>query len=129
MGYQKITNLLDNKSTQSTKFKAKDWVPVNDDARRTYCTNIQIKLKASMSRTSLCDYSDAYILVKGTISIAQVLAPTQAENVSKNVVFKNRISETNNTIDNAKYIDVIVPMYNVIEYSDNYAKTSGGLWK
>ena len=129
MGYQKITNLLDNKPTQSTKFRTKNWVPVNDDARGTYCTNNQIKFKASMSRSSLCDYNNAYILVKGTISIAQVLAPAQAEYVAKKVVFKNRISETNNTTDNAKYIDVIMPMYNLIEYSDNYAKTSGGLWK
>ena len=67
-----------------------------------------------------------------TISIARVLAPAQAENVGKKVVFKNCapftdcISEINNTqIDNAKYIGVIMPMYNLIKHSDNYSKTSG----
>ena len=74
------------------------------------------------------DYSDAYIFVKGTIAIAPVPTPaTKPNNNDKEVVFKNSapftdcISEINNTqIDNAKYIDEIVPMYNLIEYSDDY---------
>ena len=80
-----------------------------------------------MLRSSFCDYSDAYVFVKGTISIAQVLAPAQPENVGKNVAFKNFtlftdcISEISNTqIDNAKCVHVI--MYNLIEYSNNYIK-------
>ena len=84
-----------------------------------------------MLRSSLCDYSDAYIFVKGTISIARVLAQRKPENVGKKVVFKNFapftdcVSAINNTqMDNAKYIDVIMPMYNLIEYRDNYSKTS-----
>ena len=80
-----------------------------------------------MLKSSLCDYSDSYIFVKGTMSIARVLAPAEPNNVGKEVVFKSCapftdcISEINNTqIDDAKDMDVVMPMYNLIEYSDNY---------
>ena len=69
MEYQKIIDLLDNAPNQPTKFRTKNWVEINDESRRTYNTNSQIKLKTSMLRSSLCDYSDAYILVKGTIIV------------------------------------------------------------
>ena len=92
-----------------------------------------------MLKSSLCDYSDAYILVKGTITIAGEgadAAARHADERDKGVAFKNCapftncISEINNTqVDNAKDIDIVMPMYNLIEYSDNYAKTSGSLWK
>ena len=82
------------------------------------------------------DYSDVYILVKGTISIERVAAPAAADDEGKKVVFKNCasftdcISEINSTqIDNAKNIDLIMPMYNLIEYSANYSKTSRSLWQ
>ena len=90
-----------------------------------------------MLRSSLCDYIDAYILVKGTITINNTAAQgAAANNTNKKVIFKNCapfttcISEINNTqIDNAKDIDIVMPMYNLIEYSDNYAKTTGSLWQ
>ena len=90
-----------------------------------------------MLKSSLCDYSDTYILVKGTISINNTAgAGVAANNTNKKVIFKNCapftncISEINNTqIDHAKDIDIVIPMYNLIEYSDNYAKTTGGLWQ
>ena len=90
-----------------------------------------------MLKSSLCDYSDAYILVKGTISVNNTAAAGAAvNNNNKKVTFKNCapftncISEINNTqIDNAKDIDIVMPMYNLIEYSDNYAKTTGSLWQ
>ena len=88
-----------------------------------------------MLRSSLCDYSDAYIVVKGTISIA-AQGGDNPNNANKKVIFKNCapfidcISEINNTqIDNAKHIDGIMPMYNLIEYSDDYSKTWGSLWQ
>ena len=68
MEYKKIINLLDNTPNQPTKFRTKNWVEINDESRRTYSTNSQITFKTSMLRSSLCDYSDAYILVKGTIA-------------------------------------------------------------
>ena len=90
-----------------------------------------------MLKYSLCDYNDAYILVKGTISVNSTAAESaDANNTNKKVIFKNCapftncISEINNTqVDIAKDIDVVMPMYNLIEYSDNYAKTSGSLWQ
>ena len=66
MEYQKIANLIDRKSSsESSKFKTKNWVEVNDESRGTYNVNSQIKFKTTMLKSSLCDYSDAYILVKG----------------------------------------------------------------
>ena len=90
-----------------------------------------------MLKSSLCDYSDAYILVKGTNSVNKTAAQgAAANNINKKVIFKNCapfsncISEINNTqIDKAKDIDIVMPMYNLIEHSDNYAKTSGSLWQ
>ena len=90
-----------------------------------------------MLKSSLCDYSDAYILVNGTISVNNTAAAGAAvNNTNEKVIFKNCapctncISEINNTqIDNAKDIDIVMPMYNLIEYSDNYAKTTESLWQ
>ena len=85
--------------------------------------------------SSLCDYSDVYMLVKGTITVNNT-ADADANNTNKKVIFKNCapftncIIEINNIqIDNAKDIDIGMPMYNLIEYSDNYSKTSGSLWQ
>ena len=88
-----------------------------------------------MIKSSLCDYSDAYIHVKGTITVNNTAAAADADanNTNKKVIFKNCapftcISEINDTdLDNAKDIDIVMPMYNLIEYSDNYSKTSGSL--
>ena len=72
MEYQKIINLLDNTPNKPSKFKSKSWVKINDDSRGTYNEHNQIRFKTSMLRSSLCDYSDAYILVKGTITLQQL---------------------------------------------------------
>ena len=88
-----------------------------------------------MLKSSLCDYSDAYILVKVTISVTNTAAAdAAANNINKKVIFKNSapftncIREINNMqIDNAKDIDIVMPMYNLMEYSDNYAKTTRSL--
>ena len=88
-----------------------------------------------MLKSSFCDYSDAYVHVKGTITVNNTAAvDADANNTNKKVIFKNfslftsAISEINNTrTDNAKDINIVMPMYNLIEYSDNYAKTSGSL--
>ena len=83
-----------------------------------------------MLKSSLCDYSDAYILVKRTISVNNTAAEGAAANNTGNFAYTNCISEINNTqIDNAKDIDIVMPMYNLIEYSDNYARTTGSLWQ
>ena len=70
MEYQKIANLLDNTSNQSSKFRARDWVEINDDSRGTY-TNSDIKFKSTKPKSNLCNSADAYILAKGTITITK----------------------------------------------------------
>ena len=99
--------------------------------------NSQINFKTTMLKSSLCDYNDAFILVMGTITVNNTaVADADANNTNKRVMFKNCapfincISEINNTqVDNAKNIDMVMPMYNLIEYSNNYSKTSGSLWQ
>ena len=80
MEYQKIINLLDNILNQLSKFKTKNWIDINDQSRAVYNNNSDIRFKTTMLKPSLCDYSDAYILVKGTITVAnnqlQVLLQT-----------------------------------------------------
>ena len=136
MEYQKIANLIDDTSNQPSKFRTRNWVEINDESRGAYNVNTQIKFKTTMLKSNLCDYSYAwYILVKGTISVNNTAADDVAvNNTNKKVIFKNCapftncISEINNTqIDNAKDIDIVMPMYNLIKYSDNYAKTTGSL--
>ena len=138
MEYQKIANLIDdNTLNQPSKFRTRNWIEINDESRGAYNVNSQIKFKTTMLKSSLCDYSDAYILVKGTITVNNTAAQgTGANNINKKILFKNCapftncMSEINNTqIDNAKDIDIVMPMYNLIEYSDNYAKTTGSLWQ
>ena len=139
MEYQKIANLINDTSNQPSKFRTKNWIEINDESRRTYNANSQIKFKTTMLKSSLCDYSDAYILAKGTITITGAgadAAARQADERDKGVAFKNCapfincISEINNTqVDNAKDIDIVMPMYNLIEYNDNFAKTTGSLWQ
>ena len=92
-----------------------------------------------MLRSNLCDYADAYILVKGTITITGAGdddAAKQLDERNKGVIFKNCapftkcISRINGTdIDNAQDVDIVMPMYNLTEYSDNYSKTPGSLWQ
>ena len=82
MEYQKIINFLDNMPNQLSKFKTKNFVGVNDDSRKTYGAHSQIKFKTSMPRLSLCDYSDAYILIKEIITIPNtetVAVPSNTE--------------------------------------------------
>ena len=127
---------MDTESNQPSKFRTRNWVEINDESRGTYTSN-DIKFKTTMLRSNLCDYADAYILVKGTITITGAGDDDAAKRLderNKGVIFKNCapftkcISRINNTdIENAQDIDIV--MYNLIEYSDNYSKTSGSLWQ
>ena len=74
MEYEKIVNLLDDASNQPSKLIAKSWVEINDESRGAYNVNSQIKFKTTMLKSSLCDYSDAYILLKGTITVNNTAA-------------------------------------------------------
>ena len=106
MEYQKVKNLLDNTPNQPTKSRTKYWVEINDDA--------QIKYKTSVLKLSLYDYSDAYILVTGTITVPHTgtaASPNNRKNIKINncTPFTDCISEINNTqIDNAKDTDIVM---------------------
>ena len=138
MEYQKIANLLESTSNNPSTFRTGNWAEINDESRGNYA-NSDIRFKTTMLRSNLWDYADSYILVKETITITgegDNAASRQADKRDKGVTFKNCapftkcISRINNTdIDNAHDIDNVMPMYNLIEYSDNYLKTSGSLWQ
>ena len=110
MKNQKIANLLNDGSNKPSKFRTRNWIEINDEASGTYSHNKQIKFKTSMPRSSLCDYSDAYILVKGNTTVNNTAgAGATANNTNKKLVFKNCapfiscISKINNTqIDNTE---------------------------
>ena len=90
MEYQKIINLLDNTIYQPTKFRTKYLVEINDESRGTYNTHNQIRFKTSMLKKHLRNSSDAYILVKGTITVANTAgAGADASNTNKKVILKN----------------------------------------
>ena len=74
MEYLKMTNLLSDRSGRPSKFRTRDWVEINDDIRGAYCPNKQVRFKTAMLRSSLCDYSDTYILLKGNILVNKTAA-------------------------------------------------------
>ena len=131
MEYQKITNLLDSSSNEPSKFRTRNWIKINDDSRGTY-TDPDIKFKTTILTSNLCDYADAYILVRGTITITGAgadAAARQADERNKSLIFKycapftKCLSRINNAeIDTAQNINIVKLMYNLIDYSDNYSK-------
>ena len=138
MEHQKLINLLGNATTQPSDFREKNWVEIIDDACGTHNTNSQIKFKNTKLKPPLCDYSDSYILVKGTITITRAwtnAAARQVDETNKTIFkdftpFTNYLSEINSTqVDNAKDLDLVMSMYNLIEYSDHYLKTSRSLFQ
>ena len=120
-------------------FSTKYSIEINNQSRGVHNSNSDTRFKTIMLKSSLCDYSGAYTLVKRRITIPGAgddAGARQADERNKGVIIKNFASfisyknEINNTeIDNAKDIDIVMPMYNLIEYSDNYSKTSGSLWQ
>ena len=133
MAFQKIINLLDTTSDDKDlpRFVTKKWIEVYDQSEKNYSINKEIRIKTPMLRSDLCNFSDAYIVVKGTITVTN---PNNAKR-NKAVAFKNNapfincISKINGVkIDNAEDLDVVMPMYNLLEYSKNYRKTTGSLW-
>ena len=135
MEYQKIANLLDTTLDEVRRFITNKWVEVHDQsgsADDRYKPSKQIRFKTSMLRSDLCDFSDAYIVVKGEITVA---GGSNASKKNRPLAFKNNapfigcISKINNTlIDNSEVLDVAMPMYNLLEYSKNYSKTTVSLW-
>ena len=136
METQKIINLLRNETTEKSRFRTKFWVEINDERQGVYEATEKIRFKTTMLKSGLYDYGDAYILVEGTITVASTkVTDTSTNNTNKKVTFKNcasftnRISKINNTqLDNAKDLDIVMPVNNLTEYSRNYAKKSGSLY-
>ena len=130
MEQYKISKLLSNSTV--SKFVAKKWVEVNDLSSDQYSVYKNIKFKTSMLRSDLCDYSDAYIVVKGIINVTGTNANNRRNKkltFKNNAPFRSCISKINNTfIENVEDLNIVVPMYNFLEYGGNYSKTSRSLW-
>ena len=119
MEYQKILNLVDTTSDSVPRFVTKKWVKLHDPSGEAYSTNKQIRFKTSMLRSDLCDYSDSYIVVKGTITVEgadKIDRKKRPLAFKSNASFISCISNINNTlIDNAKDLDIVMPMYNLLQ--------------
>ena len=140
MEYDKINNLLlseDNEREKLSKFVTREYVRVNS-LSNTYNENKSIRFKTPMLRSNLCDYSDAYILVKGTITVTAPGANNGANNIrdkrnrplilKNNAPFVSCITRINGElIEDADDLDIVMSMYNLLEYSKNYRKTIGSL--
>ena len=133
MEHQKSTNLLDTTFHNVPRFITKKWIKVYDQsssAEDRYKPSKQIRLKTSMLRSDLCDYSDAYIVVKGDITVTDPNNNAYDKKLAfeNNAPFTSCILKINSTlIDNAEYLDIVMPMSNLIEYNKNYSKTIGRL--
>ena len=134
MEFQKIVNFLDTTSDDKDlpRFVTKKWIEVYDQSEGNYNVKKEIIIKTSMPRSDLCDFNDAYIVVKGDITFE---GDNDANKRNKNLPFKNNapfincISKINGVkIDNAEDLDVVMPMYDLLEYSKNCRKTTGSLW-
>ena len=133
MEYQKITNLLGSIPDKIPRCITKKWIEVHDQSGEAYNTNKQIRFKTSMLRSDLCDFSDAYIAVKRIVTVSA--DERDRDKMNRQVVLKNNalfiscISKIDGVlVENAEDLDVVMPMYNLLEYSKNYSKTSASLW-
>ena len=133
-------NHINNGNTKNCKFIKwqwqwklkicnKIWYVINDESKGNDSPNNEIKFITKTLGSSLSDYSDAYILVTGNITVNGVNANTKAtfKNCAPFIECRTKINET--VAHKAKNISIVMPMYNLIEYSDNYCDTSGNLWQ
>ena len=131
MEYDKINNLLGNESENLSKFITRQYVKVNS-LSNTYDENKSIRSKTAMLRSDLCDYSDAYVLIEGIVRVAEN-APRDRQDrpviLKNNTPFISCITRINGElIEDADDLDKVMPMYNLLEYSKNYRKTTGSLY-
>ena len=126
METQKIINFLNNTDNEKLKICNKKWYVIDSESEGNYSKDDSIKFLTRSIESSLCDYSDAYILFAGNI--------TATPNAATQVVFKivhhlKIVEQINDTfVDYANFINITMPIFNLIEYSDNYSDTSGSLW-
>ena len=124
MEFQKITNFLDSTPDDKDlpRFVTKKWVEVYNQSGGNYNVNEEIRIKTSILRSNLCDYSDAYIVVKGIITVVRLngVKRKKSAGLKNNAPFINCISKIDGVkIDNAEDLDVVMPMHNLLEYSKN----------
>ena len=124
MEKQMIINLLNNTENEYSKFATKKWYIIDSESKGNYSHENPIKFLTSSLESSLCDYSDAYILVTGDITATPNNAGTQV--IFQNcALFEKCRTEINETfVDDADFINITMPMHNLFEYSDNYSDTS-----
>ena len=132
MEFNKINNLLGPEHDEVPGFITKKWIEVQSQSGNTYNTSKPIRFKTSMLRSDLCDYSDAYVWVKGKITVTN---PNDNANFNKELALKNNapfiscISKIyGELVENAEDLDIVVPMCNLSEHSKNYEKTSESLF-
>ena len=131
MEYQKITNLLGTTPNAIPRFITKKWVEVHDQsgaANDRYKPNKPIRFKTSMLRSDLCDFIDAYIVVNRDITLTKAANRDFIDVRNRFLAFKNNtpftncISKINNAlVHNAEGLDIVMPMYNLLEYSKHYS--------
>ena len=139
MEYDKINNLLlSEESEKLSKFVTREYVKVNS-LSGTYNKNKSIRFKTPMLRSNLCDYSDAIILVKSTITVTANRDNNNANNIrnkrnrllilKNNAAFVSFITRINSElIEDAEDLDIVMPMYNLLEYRKNYRKAIGSFY-
>ena len=129
METQKIMNLLNNSENEYPKFSTKKWYVIGSESKGNYSHGNPIKFLTSSLESSIWDYSDAYILVTGNINITGGNNNTKVafKNCSPFRKYRTEINET--FINDADFINITMPMYNLIECSNNYSDTSGSLWQ
>ena len=132
MEFNKINNLLGAAHDKVQRFITKKWIEVQSQSGSTYNTSKPIRFKISMLRSDLCDYSDAYVWVKGKITVTN---PNDNANFNKELTLQNNapfisciLKINRELVENAEDLDIVMPMYNLLEYSKNYEKTSGSLF-
>ena len=127
METQKIENLLNSSENEYSKFMTKTFYVIDSESKGVYSHENPIKFLTSSLESSLCDYSDGYILVTGNIAVEGADDNTKVS--FKNCApFRKCRTEINKTfIDKAGHINITMPMHNLIGYSDNYSDTSGSL--
>ena len=123
MEHQKILNLLDE--ANDSKFVTRKWNIVNNQSNANYAGN-KIINSTEVLKSNLYDYKDSYILVKGNITVTAV-PETQSAFKNSAPFTKCIIKIDGTTIDNAEELDLVMPLYNLIEYSSNYSETTGSL--
>ena len=133
MEFQKTVNFLNTNSDENLpRFITKKWVEIYHQSGGNYNVNKEIRIKTSVLRSDLCGFSDAYIVLKGDITLE---GDNDANKQNKNLAFKNNapfinfISKINGVkIGNAEDLDIVMPRYDLLEYSKSYRKTTGSLW-